>query len=65
MTPDVVELLRAGRFAEIRELFAPQLRPLVPAGTSRSLPAKTGCPKRFDCGVGMKSTMAPVVPSSR
>jgi dienelactone hydrolase len=31
MTPDVVELLRAGRFAEIRELFTPQLRPLVPA----------------------------------
>jgi dienelactone hydrolase len=30
MTPDVVELLRDGRFAEINALFAPALRPLVP-----------------------------------
>jgi dienelactone hydrolase len=30
MTPDVVTLLRDGRFAEINELFAPALRPLVP-----------------------------------
>ena len=30
MTPDVVELLRDGRFAEIHDLFAPALRPLVP-----------------------------------
>jgi dienelactone hydrolase len=29
MTPDVVELLRTGRFAEIHGLLAPQLRPLV------------------------------------
>jgi uncharacterized protein len=32
MTPsDVVELLEAGRYGEIQELFAPQLRALVPA----------------------------------
>lgn len=30
MTPDVVELLRSGRYTEINELFAPQLRALVP-----------------------------------
>jgi len=29
VTPDIVELLRDGRFAEIQELFAPQLRSLV------------------------------------
>jgi uncharacterized protein len=28
----VLDLARAGRFAEIRELFAPQLRAMVPAG---------------------------------
>ncbi|EWM18410.1 alpha/beta fold hydrolase [Kutzneria sp. 744] len=29
MTPDVVELLRTGRFAEVHGLLAPQLRPLA------------------------------------
>ncbi|MEV6604046.1 alpha/beta fold hydrolase [Kutzneria sp. NPDC051319] len=29
MTPDLVELLRTGRFAEVHELLAPQLRPLA------------------------------------
>ena len=27
----ILEMAQSGRFAEIRELFAPQLRPLVPA----------------------------------
>jgi hypothetical protein len=32
MTPtDVIDLLRAGEFIRIRDMFAPQLRPLVPA----------------------------------
>jgi pimeloyl-ACP methyl ester carboxylesterase len=37
MTPtDVVDLLRAGDFTEIHELFAPRLRPLVPADAVRA-----------------------------
>ena len=28
----VLDMAQAGRFAEIRDLFAPQLRPIVPAG---------------------------------
>jgi hypothetical protein len=32
----VLEMGQAGRFEEIRERFAPQLRPLVPAGAMRA-----------------------------
>lgn len=40
----VVELARQGRFTEIQEQFAQQLRPMVPAGSSHA--SRTGSPRR-------------------
>src|SRR6266516_3252311 len=65
-----LELLRAGRFAEIRDLFAPQLRPMVPveslqAGWTAALDqygpvASVGAPLSEPAGPGAVVVKLPV-----